>query len=209
VTDLYADLGVARDATQEEIGRAFRRLARQHHPDAGGDPEAFKRIQAAEHVLGDPTRRTRYDATGETNAEQADPVQAAALALIEQLLGPASEILDPARGDHIGEVLHSIALQEAEQRRHRKSAEKSRAKIEALIGRIRKKAPGGEDPVRAILTGQLRRIEDALQAMDRALEVHARARQIVEGYEIDIPPPPAAATATTATVAYTTTGGPW
>lgn len=51
-------LGVALDATLEEIRTAFRRLAMKHHPDRGGDPETFQKIQAAYEKLKKPTRCT-------------------------------------------------------------------------------------------------------------------------------------------------------
>jgi molecular chaperone DnaJ len=63
-TDYYDVLGVARRASQEDIKRAFRQLAREHHPDVSKDPaaaERFKRINEAYQVLGDPERRARYD----------------------------------------------------------------------------------------------------------------------------------------------------
>lgn len=59
--DLYAMLGVARDANADDIKRAFRQKARALHPDAGGDPEAFKRVADAYEVLKDPRERARYD----------------------------------------------------------------------------------------------------------------------------------------------------
>jgi len=57
----YQTLGVNKDASPEDIKRAFRKLAMQHHPDRGGDETRFKEIQAAYDVLGDPTRRAEYD----------------------------------------------------------------------------------------------------------------------------------------------------
>ncbi len=65
MADLYAVLGVAPDAPSEELKRAYRRLAREHHPDAGGDEARFKEISHAYDVLGDPERRARYDRYGE------------------------------------------------------------------------------------------------------------------------------------------------
>src|SRR5579875_2769705 len=63
--DLYAVLGVAPDATTEEIARAYRALARRHHPDLHpGDPTAearFKEISGAYQTLRDPARRAAYD----------------------------------------------------------------------------------------------------------------------------------------------------
>lgn len=63
--DYYDTLGVARDATAEDIKRAYRRLAREHHPDrTGGSDEKFKEINAAYQVLGDSSKRAQYDRFG-------------------------------------------------------------------------------------------------------------------------------------------------
>lgn len=66
--DYYEVLGVSRDASQREIKAAFRRLARQYHPDANpDDPDAeerFKEIAEAYEVLSDPERRRQYDLFG-------------------------------------------------------------------------------------------------------------------------------------------------
>lgn len=65
--DLYEVLGVSRDATQEEIKRAYRRLAREHHPDVSGDPASdrhIKEINLAYQTLSDPAKRRQYDLFG-------------------------------------------------------------------------------------------------------------------------------------------------
>lgn len=59
--DHYAALGVARTASPDEIKRAFRKLASQHHPDKGGDTKKFQEIQAAYDTLGDAAKRQQYD----------------------------------------------------------------------------------------------------------------------------------------------------
>lgn len=66
--DYYATLGVPRTATQKEIKAAFRKLARQHHPDLNhGDAqsaERFKEVNEANEVLSDPEKRRKYDEVG-------------------------------------------------------------------------------------------------------------------------------------------------
>jgi DnaJ-class molecular chaperone len=69
--DLYATLGVGRDASQEDIKRAYRRLAKELHPDLNPDKpdiaERFKKVTAAYDILSDPEKRGRYD-RGEIDA---------------------------------------------------------------------------------------------------------------------------------------------
>src|SRR5712692_4357677 len=70
-TDLYRVLGVERSASADEIRRAYRRLARRHHPDVNpGNKEAgekFKEITAAYEVLSDEKKRKAYDEFGEAS----------------------------------------------------------------------------------------------------------------------------------------------
>jgi len=63
--DYYEVLGVKKDASSDEIKKAFRRLARKHHPDAGGSEERFKEINEAYEVLSDEEKRSQYDQYGQ------------------------------------------------------------------------------------------------------------------------------------------------
>lgn len=59
--DYYNILGVAKNATADEIKKAYRKLASQHHPDRGGDTSKFQEIQAAYDTLSNPEKRQQYD----------------------------------------------------------------------------------------------------------------------------------------------------
>lgn len=66
--DYYKTLGVKRDASQDDIQRAYRKLARKYHPDMNKDADAsekFKQVGEAYEVLKDPEKRKRYDTLGE------------------------------------------------------------------------------------------------------------------------------------------------
>ena len=62
--DYYQILGVARDASEDEVKKAYRKLAHKHHPDKGGDEKKFKEINEAYQTLSDKKKRSQYDQFG-------------------------------------------------------------------------------------------------------------------------------------------------
>jgi molecular chaperone DnaJ len=115
----YETLGVGHDASQEEIKRAYRKLARQHHPDANhedpGAEERFKEITRAYEVLSDPVKRQRYDTFGDERAGAAGFADFGGISdLFSSFFGGATtrSSRGPARGaDILAEV--ELTLEEA------------------------------------------------------------------------------------------------
>lgn len=63
INNLYKELGLKENATQSEIKSSYRRLVKQHHPDAGGEKDRFLAIQDAWETLNDPFKKEQYDKT--------------------------------------------------------------------------------------------------------------------------------------------------
>ena len=64
--DYYKTLGVNRNASQDEIKKAFKKQAMKHHPDKGGDANTFQQINEAYETLGNSNKKQQYDMFGTT-----------------------------------------------------------------------------------------------------------------------------------------------
>ena len=100
--DHYSVLGAGRDEAREEIERRYKRLARQHHPDRGGDEEEMKAVNEAWRVLGDRESRRDYDARRERGSGGARPRTAHAPRAT--VVSPAAHA-DPVSGRIVGALL--------------------------------------------------------------------------------------------------------
>jgi curved DNA-binding protein len=67
--DYYSTLGVQRNASQDDIKKAYRSMAMKHHPDRGGDEASFKKISEAYDVLSDPKKKEIFDLGGDPNRQ--------------------------------------------------------------------------------------------------------------------------------------------
>lgn len=122
---LYDALGISQDATPAQIKAAYRKQAAKHHPDHGGDVEAFRWIKQAYDVLSDPKKRKRYDETGETeNHRDRDTLKA-----INKILALVPEAFAGGHPDPVRWIAERI---DDERNRHKRDV----ATIEAAIRRM-------------------------------------------------------------------------
>src|SRR3989337_3593682 len=108
--DYYEIIGVKRDASQEDIKKAFRKLARKYHPDLNpGDKSSehkFKEINEAYSVLSDPKKREEYDRFGKTPFEPGGP-------WYEDVKAPRYEdIFEFGMGDIFGDIFRKTSKAE-------------------------------------------------------------------------------------------------
>ena len=164
---LYDELGVSSDASQDEIAAAYRRLAKQHHPDAGGDADAFALIGRAVAVLRDPERRAEYDATGREDFTEVSP-DAEALAILSGKFGEALNAFIqgqmPLWTDVIAHVRSALGTMGSEQRTGIAEAKAARVRITDALCRLGHSGKG-PDVLRSMLTSQADTIDRAIAAM--------------------------------------------
>lgn len=117
--DLYAVLGVARDASAGDIRGAYRRLARRHHPDLTQDPGAaarFANITRAYEVLHDPERRARYDRSAGGPSSPVDVVTTTPDPTVPARPAVRRGVLELSRGESSRVAHHPLTLRDAEGR---------------------------------------------------------------------------------------------
>ena len=190
MTDFYGILGVERDASPEDLHAAYRRLAKIHHPDAGGNPAVFNAIAQAFAILRDPDKRTAYDHDG-TIDTKADNSHRDALAIvhgeIDGLLGAI------ANQGEIG-VIHSDVIVvitgviDEKIKRIEEAAEGIRRNVIRFSNFAdRFTAKSGTSVIRSMIEAKIRNLEEALPKAEADLTAHRKAREIVnnEQFRVD------------------------
>jgi curved DNA-binding protein CbpA len=182
----YETLGVPPDASPEDIKRAFRRKASQHHPDReGGDAQKMAAVNRAWLVLQDPDKRKRYDETGEDADEP--PVEAQARDLLASMFAAVIDKAEDSFAKLVGQLLDH---ERREVQQKRAAAEKNRTRLERRRKKIKVKE--GENIVHHLIDAKLAEIERGIAAGEKVLQVIAAATCMLEAYEDEPPDPPPA-----------------
>lgn len=186
MTDLYAVLGVSRDADLATIRRAFRKKVRGAHPDGGGSVDVFNELKTAYDVLSDPIRRARYDESGEVGDPAADPHRAKIIEILSAALDVTLVKLGKVRNARIdssilAHISHTLLEKRAEWSAQRTHFEKAIGDARLLKDRFRVKE--GENLMETVVEGRItacqKRIEllaDRIGLIDEAVEIVRETR---------------------------------
>ncbi len=182
MADLYEQLGVARDATREAIKKAFRRKAKDAHPDTGGSAEQFHALELAHRVLTDEERRAQYDRDGTTEAEP-DNIDAQAMSVIAANIDQLINDEEAKFKDMVGEIRKALRadIKQAEQ-----SIDNGR-KFELRTIDLRKRVKGGKGAefMQKIFDGKLRDAAQVIASLEKQIVIRRRALELVEDASFD------------------------
>ena len=188
MTDLYSTLGVPNDATPAEIKAAYKRKAKETHPDAGGDAEKFQQVTLAHRILSDDEKRARYDETGKAD-EDVDTLDSAALSIIGGLVEEVVQQIvtrdDLQFVDLAKQLRDRLKSQQAQAEENITQARKFEKKAVAL--RKRFKAKKGPDYIGNMLDGKVAPCRGAIRSGEDHLARLKRAAEILDDvdYAVD------------------------
>jgi curved DNA-binding protein CbpA len=193
----YDELGVPQDADRDQIKRAHRKAIREHHPDAGGDPDKFLAAQRSYEVLMDPDARDRFDETGAT--EDAD-LMAKNMLVMERLgailAGLVQSEHDLVRSDMSMIIRNGLTTIRLKIEKDISDNKKLVARAETLQARFKRKkgkAKAGAPPPGILdqaMDQGLRSLQRNDRKMREELELHTKVELVFAAFKYSFEPPP-------------------
>lgn len=177
---LYTDLGVSPDASPEDIVKAHRAGVKRHHPDTGGDRAQFEVIQRAALVLRDPTRRAKYDATGNADSEP-DNAQAQVVSMVVGAFDAVIAQADLASADIAALARRHLTSQREQARGTKRKAEADLKRLCDALDRLKFKG-AGSNPVAYMLKDRLKATDAGIAQLDNVIGHFTQAIEIASKY---------------------------
>jgi len=184
VIDPYQLLGLERDADEAAVKAAYRKAAKSAHPDAGGDLDAFGRLNASYELLKDPVRRRVYDDTG-YDPQLADATDLKGLMMLETLVNEM--ILDeraPGSFDPVAGLRRKLTDDLLKARFHILELERHRTRVRQHADRIGRRPDN--DVLGAMLRARAQSITEAIKAAETQISAIERAYAMLEGYSYEL-----------------------
>lgn len=188
MTDPYADLDVPADASAAEIKAAYRRKAKQAHPDGGGSSDEFSKLNRAKLVLLDPERRRKFDQSGVVD-EGVDDLQARAMNIVTGVIDSVFAVIQNKRGDPanfdvlgdarmmVGAQIEQTRNQIAENERIIKVLRKTSARFKPKRGKVNRISP--------LLDSRARQIEEGNAGNRNNLAAMEAAHSILKDHDYE------------------------
>lgn len=190
MTDLYEILGVRRNATADTIKKAYRKRSRDHHPDRGGDADAFRALQTAYEVLSDPVRRKTYDETGafDPNAgvDHDLPVVIQFLhnGLMEVLQNYEQMRVEPEKRDLIKDMIDRFREGQKTRADAMKNFRRGQTVLDRVIKRLKVKE-GEANLLADVARSKRAELEKVIVTTAAEIEYMTKAIKILENHEFD------------------------
>ena len=188
--DPYEVLGIDRTADAAAVKKAFRKRARETHPDTGGAYGEFERVSKANIVLSDPAKRSKYDQTGNIDDMQPDNSMSVALNIVIGFFGQISQqfaagtTIDPCTVDLIDFAKKQFGNQIAEFKKQRKVIDDTVATLKRIEKRLKDKKKANP-LVRLALLNQMQSAQEPLRQLDKQIKEHGDAIELLNGYAFD------------------------
>ena len=172
--NLYDVLAVTKNATAEQIKKAYRKLAMKHHPDKGGDELQFKELSIAYSVLSDEKKRNRYDETGQVEEER-DPFNEVLAAFVSDL----QDNVDSLNTDIIDVAKRKIKKEIKEVNLARIQTENKIKYLNFFLKRIKKDT---ESNVFNLVTkSKIDQLSSKLEAINKTMDIMKRMQDVFNG----------------------------
>ena len=194
--DLYATLGLNRDAPMSEIRKAYRRAAKKAHPDAGGTPEQFEKLSRALAVLGDEKRRQHYDETGDDSVPEPDSTEALARSTALGAIGAVMAAIDRKGADYgefdlLGDAKRNLTIQRDAEAGQIKQAKKKIERLKKAAEKFHAKK-GRVNLIGPMLENQATDLSRDVAKAERQQDMLKRALEILAEHEFEFEKRPTA-----------------
>jgi len=178
--DLYETLGVPKDATPDQIKKAYRAKASIHHPDkAGGDTKQFQLVQTAYDTLKDPSKKAWYDQTGEAGVDE----DKALWAEVEMLVVGLAERCSSAEYQNILETAKS------QLRAHKSGRVQAAQQAKQALGNLNKvqaRLSGKDSKLNEALGLRISQIEAQIHQLEHQQEMIDKQLTLLDNYEYHV-----------------------
>lgn len=191
--DPYAILDVPRNASKDTIKRAYRRKAKETHPDAnGGEDEAFKQVHEAYRLLTDETRRHQYDASGNWDGGGPSNRDAQTYGMLAGLLDAAIKenefsMRDPHRCDLLA-TMRTLVKRKIGEIEKQKAAPAKQIKVFKQIGWRFDAKDGGLCALREIAEARVREAEAHIAHLEGEIAKQEALLAMLDGFTFRVEP---------------------